>query len=390
MAVGHPRQTTQRGVYTITVVAVLSALTLIAARAITTTTLDAVRITTNTHMAAEASYAAEDAIAQARTWMTATTNDPATADWPANAITGTSVSFTVNNGGSTLARVYTTSFGFEVSGDLVRVFGRATDGGTSTATVSEWLEEERLTFDSSVDVPLLLAECISNGGSINGNPDIHADVDGIPPNTKTTLAQKNGCGASFGNLNNQNGEGIIAGSHAGGDQWPEIFDVPRAQFHADYQAGNYSSQNVYVYTPASLPNANAAPDTFTMPDYSSGSGAEFQTVNAGATVKSWGTPADPAVVVIQGCPSLSGNYTFVGILYIESATNPEDTASFSCDLQGVGGFKIIGSIVVNGDTPSVNGNLEVISAEAGGISPGSFPSLGYVAFPGTWTDLEAQ
>jgi len=373
----------QRGVYTIAAVAIISALTLIAARSITSTTVDSVRLTSNTHFAAEASLAAEAAVSQARVWLE-TPNDPSTVIWPASQA-GTVVEFDVVNGGQTSTRSYATTFGFQVSGEYVRVFGKASNGAGSTAVVSEWVKEEKLTFDTSADVPLAL-DCIQ--GPVNGNPDIHADPDGVPPNTGITLSQSASCPkTTFDNLNGQNGEGVIADTHDAGDQWSRVFDIDRSDFYAAYAAGEYAGLGVYVYQAASMPNSNAAPDTFTMPSFPSG--AEFQTKGPGSSIKAWGTPAEPAIVVVQGCPSLSGNYTFVGILYIESATNPTDT-SWTCDLQGMGAFKVIGSIIVNGTSTAQNSNFEVISADAADVDPNNFPSLGYSGLPGTWIDLEVN
>lgn len=374
----------QRGVYTIAAVAIISALTLIAARSITSTTVDSVRLTSNTHFAAEASLAAEAAVAQARVWLE-TPNDPATVVWPASQA-GTAVEFDVANGGQTITRSYATSFGFQVSGEYVRIFGKASNGAGSSAVVSEWVKEEKLTFDNSADVPLSL-DCLT--GTINGNPDIHADPDGVPPNTGITLSQASSCTTSnFGNLNSQNGEGVIADTHDVADQWTRIFDVDRSTFYASYAAGDYAGSGVYVYQAGSVPNSNAAPDTFTMPNFASG--AEFQTKGPGSSVKSWGTPAKPAIVVIQGCPGLSGNYTFVGILFIENITNPSNTSAFQCDLKGVGGFKVIGSVILNGESDKLNSNFEVISTDAADLDPNNFPSLGYSGLAGTWIDLEVN
>lgn len=373
----------QRGVYTVAAVAIISALTLIAARSITSTTVDSVRLTSNTHFAAEASLAAEAAVAQARVWLE-TPNDPATVVWPASQA-GTAVEFDVANGGQTITRSYATSFGFQVSGEYVRIFGKASNGAGSSAVVSEWVKEEKLTFDNSADVPLAL-DCIV--GPVNGNPDIHADPDGTPPNTGVTLSQSASCPkTTFDNLNGQNGEGVIADTHDVGDQWTRIFDIERSEFYAAYAAGEYADLGVYVYQAASMPNSNAAPDTFTMPSFASG--AEFQTKAPGSSINSWGTPSEPAIVVVQDCPNLSGNYTFVGILYIESATNPTDT-SWTCDLQGMGAFKVIGSIIINGTSTAQNSNFEVISVDAADVDPNNFPSLGYSGLAGTWIDLEVN
>lgn len=378
-----PSMRRQGGVYTIAAVAIISALTLIAARSITSTTVDSVRLTSNTHFAAEASLAAEAAVAQARVWLE-TPNDPATVVWPASQA-GTAVEFDVANGGQTITRSYATSFGFQVSGEYVRIFGKASNGAGSSAVVSEWVKEEKLTFDSSADVPLAV-DCLQ--GSITGNPDIHADPDGVPPNTGITLSQSSSCTTTnFGTLNNQNGEGVIADTHSVGDQWSRVFDIDRSDFYAAYAAGEYAGLGVYVYQAGSMPNSNAAPDTFVMPSFTSG--AQFQTKNPGSSVNSWGTPAEPAIVVVQGCPNLSGNYTFVGILYIESATNPSDT-SWECDLKGMGGFKVIGSVILNGESDSLNANFEVISADAADVDPNNFPSLGYSGLAGTWIDLEVN
>ena len=375
---------TQRGVYTIVTVAIVSALTLIAARTITSTTVDNVRLTSNTHFSAEASLAAEAAVAQARVWLEQSSNDPAAVVWPATQA-GADVSYQIVNGGQSITRSYSTAFGFQISGDYVQIFGRATDGGGSSAVISEWVQEETLTFETSADVPLAL-ECIQ--GNVNGNPDIHADPDGVPPNTGITLSLSSGCSkTTFENLNSQNGEGVLADTHDVGDQWGRIFDVDRADFYAAYAAGEYANLGVYVYQAASMPNSNAAPDTFTVPNFSSG--AEFQTKAPGSSVKSWGTPTEPAIVVVQGCPSLSGNYTFVGILYIENTVNPEDT-SWTCDLKGMGAFRLIGSLIVNGTSTQQNSNFEIISADAADVDPNNFPSLGFSGVAGTWTDLEVN
>lgn len=388
----------QAGLYTIAAVAILSALTLVAARTITSTTADSVRLTSNTHFAAEASYAAESAIAQARTWLEVP-NDPATVDWLAGERqTGTTVSLTTTNGADTITHDYTTSYGFEILSfdsdpdpsitnlvQYVRIYGQATNGAGSSAVVSEWAKEKKLTFDNSADVPLSL-QCIN--GNVNGNPDIHADPDGVPPNTSTTLSQGAGCSkTTFDNLNSQNGEGVIAGSHADGDQWDRIIDTPRDDFYAAYTAGEYDGLGVYVYTAAGMPNANAAPDTFTIPTFASG--AEFQTKGPGSTVRSWGTTTNPAIVVVQGCPSLSGNYTFVGVLFVDAPSAPYD-GSYVCDLKGMGAFKVIGSVIVNGTSTIQNSNFEIISADAADIDPTDFPSLGYSGVAGTWTDLEVN
>ena len=66
---GSERAGFQRGAYTIFFVAVLGLLTLLAVRSMTTSTVNSVRLTSNTHAGTEAFLAAEEAMAQGMEWL---------------------------------------------------------------------------------------------------------------------------------------------------------------------------------------------------------------------------------------------------------------------------------------------------------------------------------
>jgi len=441
LGVGSERAGFQRGAYTIFFVAVLGLLTLLAVRSMTTSTINSVRLTSNTHSGTEAFLAAEEAMAQGMEWLASSSNSYTTHLWPAATQTvATPLSFTVANmGGQTTTRDYTLSFGFQAGPagqSSVKVIGRAINSSGQLATVSQWVSLNTLLQSGALDAPLVVAGCFNVE---SGVPDIYADtvphsgtLDYITyyrgPTRRTTLNGSVGetcdeAGSDSVALLNSHNTGTNSGKFAhsaepvglsqysGGDLWPRIFTESRDWFNdlRVSQPSALASMNVYYWDDAgNIPDMDSAPDTETWPAsgviQKSPNGqnqqwpnrtSRFDYTNApdhGETFYSWGTFANPAVIIYRGgCPSQllkhDGNRPFIiiGLLYMESAGSNPENADLACTADQWQRFMLLGSLVVNGDLKISQKNPEIISAEVGNIyNTALFPVTGVYGMAGTW------
>jgi hypothetical protein len=80
----------------------------------------------------------------------------------------------------------------------------------------------------------------------------------------------------------------------------------------------------------------------------------------------------------------SNGYKFVGLVFIEAASNPE-AATLECDAKQWQRLKVLGTLVINGDMTKLGSTPEIISAERGGITTSGFPVSGVYASAGSWT-----
>ena len=299
----------QRGAYTIFFVAVLGLLTLLAVRSMTTSTVNSVRLTSNTHNGTEAFLAAEEAMAQGMEWLASSGNSYTTHLWPGDLASATPLSFTVANmGGQTTTRDYDLFYGFQAgpSGQsTVKVIGRARHSSGSLATVSQWVSLNPLLQPSALDAPLVVAGCLKVA---SGVPDIYADTTPTSgadtpsydsgnesyityyrgPTRKTTLWGTPGeacdegtgfepeAGASeaadpIWRLNNHtygdggysnSAEPIARSTYSGGDLWPRIFTESRDWFDdlRVNQPNAMADMNIY-YWDGAAPTPGSAPDT---------------------------------------------------------------------------------------------------------------------------------
>jgi Tfp pilus assembly protein PilX len=445
----------QHGAYTIFFVAVLGLLTLLAVRSMTTSTVNSVRLTSNSHNATEAFLAAEEAMALGMEWLA--NGDHSYSEYHINNKFGieSTLNFDFENmGGRTTTRAYQMYFWFEGSPgeSMVKVFGYAESSTQSGATtVSQWVSLNSLLQPSALDAPLAVAGCLNVA---SGVPDIYADTTPVSgsntpsydsvndnyvtfyrgPTRKTNLwgqpAGEN-CDEGTGlepepgdseapdpiwRLNNHSAgnkqfansaEPIGLSEYSGGDLWPEIFTESRDWFDdlIGTQEGidSLAAMNIYYWNGAA-PAPGSAPDTDTWPSTirkspngSSGDNANntgtFDYDGApqpGQTFSAWGTFANPAIVIYRGtdCPDLgfnnTGNYIIVGVLYIESASNPEN-AALACTADKWQRFMMLGTLVINGDLKIFQKNPEIISAEVGGIYDTKlFPVTGVYGTAGTW------
>jgi type II secretory pathway pseudopilin PulG len=443
---GAQRAGDQQGAYTIFFVAVLGLLTLLAVRSMTTSTVNSVRLTSNTHNATEGFLAAEEAMAQGMEWLASSNNSYTTHLWPSAPHTvGTPLSFpVVNMGGQTTSRAYTLSFGFEAGPpgeSLLKVIGRAASSTGQGATVSQWVSLNTLLQTTALDAPLVVAGCLN---VVSGVPDIYADL--VPhndtldyityyrgPTRRTALNGTAGSpcdegtgsqpeegaaeapesiwrlnshlvGAQDGRFANS-AEPIGLSQYSGGDLWPRIFTESRDWFDdlRVNQPNALADMNIY-YWDGAAPAPGSAPDTgqtwpSTIQKRSNGSTlwpnntATFDYDGApqpGDTFSAWGTFANPAVIIYRGagCPNLrfqsSGSYIIIGVLYIEGASNPEN-AALACTADEWQRFMMLGTLVINGDLKILKKNPEIISAEVGGIYDTKlFPVTGVYGTAGTW------
>ncbi len=405
----------QQGAYTIFFIAILGLLTLLAVRSMTTSTTDSVRLTTNTHSSTEAFLAAEEAMATGMEWLAVAGNTYTSALWPSSARqVVTPLSFpVVNMGGGNGTRDYTMFFGFEADPDggaLIKVVGRGENDLGQSATVSQWVSLNTLLQATALDAPLMVSGCLSN---VTGAPDIFSKKDSgtdyITLSRGSTFSTSNtNCPTSYGNLNKagsssltpnqlasaQSGEAVNVVVNSGGDLWSQIFTETRSWFDANVN----NLPNVHlIETTSAVPFGT---DGFTWSGLSlfgGGTGFHNEAINNGAWFgNSYGTLSDPAVVVIRGCPGsdmldrATGNavgtngYKFVGLVFIEAASNPE-AGTLQCDATVWRRLKLLGTLVINGDITSLGRQPEIISAELGGITTSAFPVRGVYASDGSWT-----
>ncbi len=396
----------QQGAYTIFFIAILGLLTLLAVRSMTTSTTDTVRLTTNTHSAAEAFLAAEEAMATGMEWLAVAGNTYTSALWPSSARqVVTPLSFpVVNMGGVNGTRDYTMFFGFEADPDggaLIKVVGRGENDLGQTATVSQWVSLNTLLQATALDAPLMVSGCLSN---VTGTPDIFSKKDSGTNYTtlsrgSTFSTSNTNCPTSYGTLNNgsgssQSSEAVNVVVNSGGDLWSQIFTETRDWFDANVN----NLPNVHlIETTSAVPFGTNGFTWSALSLFGGGTGFNNQAINNGAWFgSSYGTLSDPAVVVIRGCPGddmlkrATGNgvgsngYKFVGLVFIEAASNPE-AATLQCDASKWQRLKVLGTLVINGDMTALGQNPEIISAERGGITTSAFPVSGVYASDGSWT-----
>ncbi|WP_435219788.1 hypothetical protein [Luminiphilus sp. nBUS_07] len=397
----------QQGAYTIFFVAILGLLTLLAVRSMTTSTADSVRLTTNTHSSSEAFLAAEEAMASGMEWLAVAGNTYTSALWPNSARqVGSPMSFpVVNMGGLNGNRDYTMSFGFEVDpdgGPLIKVVGRAVNGVQQSATVSQWVSLNTLLQPTALDAPLMISGCLSN---VTGTPDIFSQKDSgtdyvTLSRGSTYSASNSNCPTSYGTLNNgggstQSAEAINVVVNSGGDLWNQIFTETRDWFEENVD--NLANVHLIDATSGDVPFGSNGFTWSALSLFGGGTGFNNQAINNGAWFgNSYGTLDDPAIVVIRGCPGndmlarAAGNdigsngYKFVGLVFIEAASNPE-AGTLQCDASGWHRLKVLGTLVINGDMTKLGRQPEIISAERGGITTSAFPVSGVYASAGSWT-----
>ena len=396
----------QQGAYTIFFVAILGLLTLLAVRSMTTSTADSVRLTTNTHSSSEAFLAAEEAMASGMEWLAVAGNTYTSALWPNSARqVGSPMSFpVVNMGGLNGNRDYTMSFGFEVDpdgGPLIKVVGRAVNGVQQSATVSQWVSVNTLLQPTALDAPLMVSGCLSN---VTDSPDIFSQKDSgtdyvTLSRGSTYSASNSNCPTSYGTLNNggstQSAEAINVVVNSGGDLWNQIFTETRDWFEANVD--NLANVHLIDATSGDVPFGSNGFTWSALSLFGGGTGFNNQAINNGAWFgNSYGTLDDPAIVVIRGCPGNdmlaraagdgigSNGYKFVGLVFIEAASNPE-AGTLQCDASGWHRLKVLGTLVINGDMTKLGRQPEIISAERGGITTSAFPVSGVYASAGSWT-----
>ena len=397
----------QQGAYTIFFVAILGLLTLLAVRSMTTSTADSVRLTTNTHSSTEAFLAAEEAMASGMEWLAVAGNTYTSALWPSSARqVGSPMSFpVVNMGGVSGNRDYTMSFGFETDpggGSLIKVVGRGVNGLGQSATVSQWVSLNTLLQPTALDTPLMISGCLSN---VTGTPDIFSQKDSgtdyvTLSRGSTYSASNSNCPTSYGTLNNgggstQSAEAINVVVNSGGDLWNQIFTETRDWFEANVD--NLANVHLIDATSGDVPFGSNGFTWSALSLFGGGTGFNNQAINNGDWFgSSYGTVSDPAIVVIRGCPGndmlkkASGNgvgsngYKFVGLVFIEAASNPE-AATLECDAKQWQRLKVLGTLVINGDMTKLGSTPEIISAERGGITTSAFPVSGVYASAGSWT-----
>ncbi|MBT6038742.1 MAG: hypothetical protein HOH17_05700 [Halieaceae bacterium] len=397
----------QQGAYTIFFIAILGLLTLLAVRSMTTATTDSVRLTANTHSSTEAFLAAEEAMATGMEWLAVAGNTYTSALWPSDALeVVTPLSFPmVNMGGVNGTRDYTMFFGFEADpdgGSLVKVLGRGVNGLGQSATVSQWVSLHTLLQPTALDAPLMISGCLSN---VTGTPDIFSQKDSgtdyvTLSRGSTYSASNSNCPTSYGTLNNgggstQSAEAINVVVNSGGDLWNQIFTETRDWFEANVD--NLANVHLIDATSGDVPFGSNGFTWSALSLFGGGDGFNHQAINNGDWFGgSYGTVDDPAIVVIRGCPGddmlrrANGNgigssgYKFVGLVFIEAASNPE-AGTLQCDASAWLRLKVLGTLVVNGDMTNLGQNPEIISAERGGITTSAFPVSGVYASDGSWT-----
>ena len=396
----------QQGAYTIFFVAILGLLTLLAVRSMTTSTADSVRLTTNTHSSSEAFLAAEEAMASGMEWLAVAGNTYTSALWPNSARqVGSPMSFpVVNMGGLNGNRDYTMSFGFEVDpdgGPLIKVVGRAVNGVQQSATVSQWVSVNTLLQPTALDAPLMVSGCLSN---VTDSPDIFSQKDSgtdyvTLSRGSTYSASNSNCPTSYGTLNNggstQSAEAINVVVNSGGDLWNQIFTETRDWFEANVD--NLANVHLIDATSGDVPFGSNGFTWSALSLFGGGTGFNNQAINNGAWFgNSYGTLDDPAIVVIRGCPGNdmlaraagdgigSNGYKFVGLVFIEAASNPE-AGTLQCDASGWHRLKVLGTLVINGDMTKLGRQPEIISAERGGITTSAFSVSAVYASAGSWT-----
>ena len=396
----------QQGAYTIFFIAILGLLTLLAVRSMTTSTTGSVRLTTNTHSSTEAFLAAEEAMATGMEWLAVADNIYTSALWPSSPRqVVTPLSFpVVNMGGLNGTRDYTMFFGFEADpdgGSLIKVVGRGQNDLGQSATVSQWVSLNTLLQPTALDAPLMVGGCLSN---VTGTPDIFSQKDSgtdyiTLSRGSTYSTSSSNCPTSYGNLNNgggssQSGEGVNVVVNSGGDLWNEVFTETRDWFEANVD--NFPNVHL-IETTSAVPFGTDGFTWSALSLFGGGVGFNNQAINNGAWFgNSYGTLDDPAIVVIRGCPGNdmlaraagsgvgSNGYKFVGLVFIEAASNPE-AGTLQCDASGWHRLKVLGTLVINGDMTNLGRQPEIISAERGGITTSAFPVSGVYASDGSWT-----
>ena len=396
----------QRGAYTIFFIAILGLLTLLAVRSMTTSTAGSVRLTSNTHSSTEAFLAAEEAMATGMEWLAVADNIYTSALWPSSAReVVTPLSFPmVNMGGVNGTRDYTMFFGFEADpdgGSLIKVVGRGENDLGQSATVSQWVSLNTLLQPTALAAPLMVSGCLDN---VTGTPDIFSQKDSgtdyiTLSRGSTYSTSSSNCPTSYGNLNNgggasQSGEGVNVVVNSGGDLWNEVFTETRDWFEANVD--NFPNVHL-IETTSAVPFGTDGFTWSALSLFGGGVGFNNQAINNGAWFgNSYGTLDDPAIVVIRGCPGNdmlaraagsgvgSNGYKFVGLVFIEAASNPE-AGTLQCDASGWHRLKVLGTLVINGDMTNLGRQPEIISAERGGITTSAFPVSGVYASDGSWT-----
>ena len=267
----------------------------------------------------------------------------------------------------------------EGSGDEVRVFARATNA-LGSQTVSQWIVEQSLLVGTALDNPVGLAGCFD---TINGTPEINAvRNDGTRPSDSNSILLPSSCGtassvtsscngSSFGKLNKgpqSCTEPIYANLSSSGDLWDSTFNISQTAMRTLADAS--SSDNIYWLT------------------------------NGSESDLSYGSPSNPVIMILEQCPALPANTQVIGIVFSQGS---------NCSMQGSGGQKIKGALIINGVHSSGNSinqwnaNDVIEAAYIEGVDSNSgFDSANQVAFdesnfasnvkvlPGTWTDTDAN
>jgi hypothetical protein len=248
----------------------------------------------------------------------------------------------------------------------------------------------------------MISGCLSN---VTGTPDIFSQKDSgtdyvTLSRGSTYSASNSNCPTSYGTLNNgggstQSAEAINVVVNSGGDLWNQIFTETRDWFEANVD--NLANVHLIDATSGDVPFGSNGFTWSALSLFGGGTGFNNQAINNGDWFgSSYGTVSDPAIVVIRGCPGndmlkkASGNgvgsngYKFVGLVFIEAASNPE-AATLECDAKRWQRLKVLGTLVINGDMTKLGSTPEIISAERGGITTSAFPVSGVYASAGSWT-----
>lgn len=371
------------GYYTLAIVIILSLLSLLASRTMTVATQDVVRLSIQEQTDTEAFYAAEQVMGQALTWIQS--NTPTYTNSTSPIYTSSTSGFSdvvidAARGDDDTDRSYTAEVWYvQGSNNAIRVFARATNA-LGSQTVSQWIIEESLVVSSALDTPLGLAGCFND---IRGTPEINVvRDDGTRASGSNTLRLPSSCGTASSVTTSCNG--------------------------SDYgmlnKAGNGCTEPIYVEYTASV---NLWDSTFNasesevkaLADASSSDNLHWVVTGGSQVLSSYGTAANPIILILEDCPNLPSNTELIGVLYSKGA---------NCQMQGSGNQLIKGSLIINGisggNSIDVWNANDVVEAAyiTGSDSDSAFSSSNQVAFdesafmtsvkllPGTWTDTEAD
>ena len=350
----------QRGAYTIAVVAVLSLITVVATYTLNRATLDAIRITNNGLETSEAFNAAETALAAAA----ATSLAGVTFDSNGLAAGSTGqVTFAHTVGSDTVNRVFDTAITLQIpvaDGPYVRIYTTAS-GSRSSATVSQLAVRNPVldalnNFDTP---PLVVSDCLSSPGASGPNitPAASLNQSFAGKHVGTAVCTSN-LTSEFQDASNPSvPESVVTGVNNGDpDLWPLYFNKTRIEV-----AAMVDTTSTLHWVDGSTTNK------LDLDDFPS-------------------SPTSPAVLIVDNCTKLGG--TFYGVVFMQP--NPANPGTGSCSGNGWGNTEIHGALALNGEVTKLNANVELIAWGEGSGFPAPPPANVYgddmVLVPGTWTD----